>query len=159
MKLPVPDPAKVELKDEADFELIGHPMPRVDIPAKVNGSAGFGIDVRVPDMLFAVIARCPTFGGKAAKFDAAKAKSVAGVRDVFEIPALGADKFTAGGVVVIADSTWAAMKGRDALGVTWDRGPAASETSEAMYVRAARGGSQNPGKRVRNDGDVEQGAV
>src|SRR4029077_268666 len=105
MKLPVPDPAKVELKDEADFEVIGHPTPRVDIPAKVNGSAGFGLDVRVPDMLFAVIARCPTFGGKAAKYDAAKAKSVAGVRDVFEIPALGADKFTAGGVVVIADST------------------------------------------------------
>jgi isoquinoline 1-oxidoreductase subunit beta len=155
MKLPVPDPAKVELKDEADFEVIGHPTPRVDIPAKVNGSAGFGLDVRVPDMLFAVIARCPTFGGKAAKYDAAKAKSVAGVRDVFEIPALGADKFTAGGVVVIADSTWAAMKGRDALGVTWDRGRAASETSEGMYA-ALREAARKSGKRVRNDGDVDK---
>jgi isoquinoline 1-oxidoreductase beta subunit len=154
-KLPVPDPAKVELKDEADFELIGHATPRVDIPAKVNGSAEFGIDVRVPEMLFAVVARCPTFGGKAAKFDAAKAKSIAGVRDVFEIPALSADKFTAGGVVVVADSTWAAMKGRDALGVTWDRGAAASETSEAMYA-ALRAASQKSGTRVRNDGDVEK---
>jgi isoquinoline 1-oxidoreductase beta subunit len=154
-KLPVPDPAKVELKDEADFELIGHATPRVDIPAKVNGSAEFGIDVRVPEMLFAVVARCPTFGGKAAKFDTAKAKSIAGVRDVFEIPALSADKFTAGGVVVVADSTWAAMKGRDALGVTWDRGAAASETSEAMYA-ALRAASQKSGTRVRNDGDVEK---
>ncbi len=154
-KLPVPDPEKVELKNEADFELIGRATPRVDIPAKVNGSAGFGIDVRVSEMLFAVVARCPTFGGKAAKFDAAKAKSVSGVRDVFEIPALSADKFTAGGVVVVADSTWAAMKGRDALGVTWDRGAAASENSEVMYT-ALRAASQKSGTRVRNDGDVEK---
>jgi isoquinoline 1-oxidoreductase beta subunit len=62
-KLPLPDPEKVELKDESDFELIGHATPRVDIPSKVNGSAQFGIDVRVPEMLFAVVARCPTFGG------------------------------------------------------------------------------------------------
>jgi isoquinoline 1-oxidoreductase beta subunit len=106
-------------------------------------------------MLFAVIARCPTFGGKAANFDKAKAKSVPGVRDVFEVPALGADKFTAGGVVVLADSTWAAMKGRDALGVSWDRGPVASETSEGMYA-ALREVSHKPGKRVRNDGDVDK---
>ncbi len=69
---------KCTLKDESKFEVIGHPMPRVDIPSKVNGSAQFGLDVRVPEMLFAVVARCPTFGGKAAQFDAAKAKAVAG---------------------------------------------------------------------------------
>jgi len=74
---------------------------------------------------------------------------------VFEIPALSADKFTAGGVVVVADSTWGAMKGRDALGVTWDRGAAASETSEAIYA-ALRAASQKSGTRVRNDGDVEK---
>ncbi len=154
-KLPLPDPEKVELKDVSNFELIGHATPRVDIPAKVNGSAGFGIDVRVPGMLFAVVARCPTFGGKAAKFDAAKAKAVPGVRDVFEIPALAADRFTAGGVVVLADSTWAAMKGRDALGISWDRGPAASESTEGMYA-ALRAAAHKPGKRVRNDGDVDK---
>lgn len=155
MKLPVPDQGKVELKDASNFEIIGHSTPRVDVPAKVNGSAGFGLDVRVPDMLYAVIARCPTFGGKAAKYDAAKAKSVAGVRDVFEIPALGADRFTAGGVVVVADSTWSAMKGRDALGVTWDRGRSASETSQGMYA-ALREAAHKPGKHVRNDGDVDK---
>lgn len=155
MKLPVPDQEKVELKDEADFELIGHATPRVDIPSKVNGSAGFGLDVRVPDMLFAVVARCPTFGGKPAKFDAAKAKTLPGVRDVFEIPAFGADKFTAGGVVVVADSTWAAMQGRDALQISWYRGGAVSETSAGLYA-ALREAAQKSGKRVRNDGDVEK---
>lgn len=153
-KLPLPDPEKVELKDEADFELIGHATPRVDVPAKVNGSAQFGLDVRVPDMLFAVVARCPAFGGKAARFDAVKAKAVSGVRDVFEIPALGQGMFTAGGVAVVADSTWAAMKGREALQITWDDGPAASESSEGMR-EALRAAAQKPGKRVRNDGNVD----
>jgi isoquinoline 1-oxidoreductase subunit beta len=153
-KLPLPDQEKVELKDESDFTLIGHATPRVDIPSKVNGSAKFGLDVRVPDMLFAVVARCPTFGGKPAKFDAAKARAVSGVRDVFEIPALGKDMFTAGGVVVVADSTWAAMKGRDALDVTWDRGPAASESSETLHA-ALHATAAKPNKRVRNDGNVD----
>jgi isoquinoline 1-oxidoreductase beta subunit len=153
-KLPLPDQEKVELKDEKDFELIGHPIPRVDIPAKVNGSAQFGLDVRVPDMVFAVIARCPTFGGKPARFDVAKAKSTPGVRDIFEIPALGADKFTAGGVVVVADSTWAAFKGRDALQITWDHGSAASQSTEALR-EALRAAARKPGKRVRNDGNVD----
>ncbi len=153
-KLPLPDPEKVQLKDESDFELIGHATPRVDVPSKVNGSAQFGIDVRVPEMVFAVVARCPTFGGKAAHFDAGKAKAIPGVRDVFEIPAMAAGMFTAGGIVVVADSTWAAMKGRDALQITWDRGAAVSESSEGMR-EALRGAAQKPGKRVRNDGDVD----
>jgi isoquinoline 1-oxidoreductase beta subunit len=153
-KLPLPDPAKVKLKDEKDFVLIGHATPRVDIPSKVNGSALFGIDVRVPEMVFAVVARCPTFGGKVAHFDAAKAKAVSGVRDVFEIPALGKDMFTAGGIVVVADSTWSAMKGRDALEVTWDNGSATSESSDALY-ESLRAAAAKPGKRIRNDGNVD----
>jgi isoquinoline 1-oxidoreductase beta subunit len=154
MRLPLPDPEKVRLKDEADFELIGHATPRVDIPSKVNGSAVFGLDVRVPDMLFAVVARCPTFGGKHAHFDAAKAKAVPGVRNVFEIPALGRDMFTAGGVVVVADSTWAAMQGREALQITWDNGAAAAESTSTLHT-ALHSGAGRPGKRVRNDGDVD----
>jgi isoquinoline 1-oxidoreductase beta subunit len=153
-KLPIPDPDKVELKDESEFQLIGHATPRVDIPSKVNGSAGFGIDVRVPEMLFAVVARCPTFGGKPAKVDVAKAKATPGVRNVFEIPALGVDMFTAGGVVVVADSTWSAMKGRDALQITWDNGKAASESTAALR-ESLRAGAEKRGKSVRNDGDVD----
>jgi isoquinoline 1-oxidoreductase subunit beta len=153
-KLPLPDQEKVPLKDPSKFEVIGHPTARVDVPSKVNGSAQFGIDVRVPDMVFAVVARCPTFGGKPVHFDAAKAKAVAGVRDVFEIPAVGKGVFTAGGIVVVADSTWAAMKGRDVLEIIWDRGAAASESSEGMRA-ALREAAAKPGKSVRNDGDVD----
>jgi isoquinoline 1-oxidoreductase beta subunit len=154
-KLPPPDQEKVHLKDEADFALIGHPTARVDVPSKVNGSAQFGIDVRVPEMVFAVVARCPTFGGKAAHFDAGQAKATAGVRDVFEIPALGTGLFTAGGIVVVADSTWAAIKGREALQISWDHGAAVSESSAGMG-EALRGAAEKPGKRVRNDGDVDR---
>ena len=154
MRLPLPDPEKIQLKDASEFELIGHTTPRVDIPSKVNGSAVFGLDVRVPDMMYAVIARCPTFGGKHAHFDASKAKSVPGVKDVFEIPALGRDMFTAGGVVVVADSTWAAMKGRDALQITWDNGPAAAESTDTLHT-SLHAGAGRSGKRIRNDGDVD----
>ena len=153
-KLPLPDPEKVPLKREKDFVLIGHATPRVDIPSKVNGSAQFGIDVRVPGMLYAVVARCPTFGGKVAHFEAAKAKGVSGVRDVFEIPALGKDMFTSGGIAVVADSTWSAMKGREALEITWNNGPATSESSAALY-ESLRAAAAKPGKRIRNDGDVD----
>jgi isoquinoline 1-oxidoreductase beta subunit len=124
------------------------------VPSKVNGSAQFGLDVRVPDMLFAVVARCPTFGGRPAHFDASQAKALPGVLDVFEIPALGGGMFTAGGVVVVADSTWTAIKARRALQITWDNGPNASESSDALSA-ALRAAAKKPGKRVRNDGDVE----
>jgi isoquinoline 1-oxidoreductase beta subunit len=154
-KLPRPDPKKVKLKDEKDFQLIGHATPRVDVPAKVNGSAVFGLDVRVPEMLFAVVARCPTFGGKPAHFDATKANAVPGVRNVFGIPALGQDMFTAGGIVVVADSTWAAMKGREALEITWDHGAATSESTDTLR-QALHTGAGKAGRRVRNDGDVDK---
>jgi hypothetical protein len=153
-KLPLPDQEKVPLKNESEFELIGQATPRVDIPSKVNGSAQFGIDVRVPDMLFAVVARCPTFGGKPAHFDASKAKVVPGVKDVFEIPALGKDMYTAGGIVVVADSTWAAMKGRQALQIGWDHGAAASESSASLH-ESLRAAASKPAKRIRNDGNVD----
>jgi isoquinoline 1-oxidoreductase subunit beta len=153
-KLPIPDEAKVPLKDPAKFEVIGHPVPRVDVPAKSNGSAQFGIDVRVPDMLFAVVARCPVLGGKPAHFDAAKAKAMPGVHDVFEIPAMAPQIHSAGGVVVVADSTWMAIKTRDALQITWDNGPAVSESSDGLRA-ALHAAALKSGKRARNDGDVE----
>jgi isoquinoline 1-oxidoreductase beta subunit len=126
----------------------------VDVPAKVNGTAQFGIDVRLPGMVFAVVARCPVFGGRAAAFDASKAKAVPGVIDVFEIPAFGADRYTAGGVVIVANSTWTAIKGREALQVNWDNGPTASESSEALRG-SLRAAAMKSGKRVRNDGNVD----
>src|SRR5207249_187530 len=92
-------PANITLKDPARFRLIGKATKRLDTPEKVDGSAVFGMDVRVPGMLYAVAARCPVFGGKVASFDGTKAKSVAGVKDVVPIST---------GVAVIADNTWSA---------------------------------------------------
>lgn len=150
---PLPDPEKVELKSPDDFEIIGKDVPRVDIPSKVDGSARFGIDVRVPGMLYAVIARCPTFGGKVARFDAARSKAVPGVRQVFEIPGSEASPFTAGGIAVVAESTWAAIEGRRALTINWDHGPHANESSESLSKEFDRLLAQE-GKVVQSDGEA-----
>ncbi|PYQ08336.1 MAG: hypothetical protein DMF83_06880 [Acidobacteria bacterium] len=152
-KLPIPDFNKVPLKNPDDFHIVGQSIARTDIPSKVDGSARFGIDVRVPGLLYAVVARCPTFGGKAARFDATKAKAIAGVRHVLEIPAVGAGAHTAGGIAVVADSTWAAMQGRQALQIDWDHGPHASESSQTLR-QASETIAAQPGKVVRNEGDA-----
>jgi isoquinoline 1-oxidoreductase beta subunit len=154
-KRPLPDFKTISLKDEKAFGIIGTSVPRVDMPSKVDGSARFGIDVRVPGMLYAVIARCPTFGGKAAKFDAAKAKAVPGVKHVVEIPATGPDGAHApGGVAVVAESTWAATLGRAALGIEWDHGPNKGESTAALRAQMEKLVSF-PGKVCRNDGDAD----
>ena len=154
-KQPLPDFKTVALKDESAFRIVGTKVPRVDIPSKVDGTAVFGIDVRVPGMLYAVIARCPTFGGKAVKFDIAKAKAVAGVKHVVEIPPTGPDgAFAPGGVAVVATSTWAATRGRAALGIEWDHGPNQAETSASLRAQMEKLVSA-PGKVCRNDGDAE----
>jgi isoquinoline 1-oxidoreductase beta subunit len=105
-------------------------------------------------MQYAVIARCPVFGGKVAEFNAAKAKQVAGVRDVIAIDAVGEGAFTAGGIVVLADNSWAAMEGRKALEITWDEGPNAGESSESLRKHFIENAAQ-PGKVVRNEGDAD----
>src|SRR5262249_54267189 len=153
-KRPLPDFSKLTLKGPAEFHIVGSNVPRTEIPQKVDGSARFGIDVRVPGMFYAVVARCPTFGGKAKSFDAAKAKAVPGVRQVFEIPAVSKGAHSAGGVAVVADSTWAAMQGREALQVEWDHGSHAAETSAVLKERF-EATLQKPGKAVRNEGDIE----
>src|SRR5258708_4909968 len=153
-KLPVPDLNTVPLKNPDDFTIIGHDRKRFEAAAKSTGGAKFGIDSRMPGMEYAVIARCPVFGGKMAKFDAAKAKQVAGVRDVFPIDPVGEGAFTAGGVVVLADNSWAAVQGRKALDITWDEGPNAGESSESLRKHFIENAAQ-PGKVVRNEGDAD----
>src|SRR5881398_754599 len=118
----VPVPQDVPLKDPKDWKILGTRVRRLDTPPKVDGSAQFGIDVKAPGMLVAVIARSPVFGGKVKSFDAAKAKAVPGVRHVVQISS---------GVAVVADGYWPAKKGRDALDVSWDEGPNAQVTSSA----------------------------
>jgi isoquinoline 1-oxidoreductase subunit beta len=131
-ELPLINPDAITLKQPKDFRFIGKHIPRTDVPSKVDGSATFGIDVRVPGMLFAVIARCPFFGGRLQSFDSSAAKTVPGVQAVFAVPPLPRYFNTAGGVAVVADSTWAAMQGRKALAPRWDKGPGENESTENL---------------------------
>jgi isoquinoline 1-oxidoreductase subunit beta len=130
--LPPINPDEIALKRPKDFRFMGKPIPRTDVPGKVDGSAIFGIDVRVPGMLYAVIARCPFFGGRLESFDSSAAKAVPGVRAVFPVPPLPRHFNTAGGVAVVADSTWTAMQGRKALALRWDKGPGENESTEDL---------------------------
>jgi isoquinoline 1-oxidoreductase beta subunit len=154
-KLPVPDFATVPLKGANTFCLLGTSPIRRDVPSKIDGSARFGLDVRVPGQLFAVIARCPTVGGSVRRFDAAKATQTPGVRHVFEIPALPTDRiFATGGVAIVADTTWAAIQGRDALQIEWDHGPHTAESSAALRAQFETLIAKEGDIIVRNDGDA-----
>jgi isoquinoline 1-oxidoreductase subunit beta len=152
-KLPVPDLKTVPLKNSNDFTIVGHDTRRVDSREKATGTAKFGLDSRAPGMQYAVIARCPVFGGKVKTFDATKTKAMPGVRDVFVIDPVGQGAFTAGGVAVLADNSWAALQGRKALQITWDEGSAASESSASLHQQFLANAAK-PGKVVRNDGDA-----
>jgi len=153
-KLPIPNFNTVPLKNSDDFMLVGHDTRRYEVRDKATGKAVFGIDSRVPGMLFAVVARCPVFGGKLVSFDAAKAKAVPGVRDVIAFETSGRGASTTGGVAVLAVNSWAAMQGRKALEVKWDLGPAAKESSAGLHEQFLANAAK-PGKIVRNDGDAD----
>lgn len=114
-KLPVPE--NVALKDPKDFKIVGKRTKRLDTPVKVNGTAEFGIDVKLPGMVYASLAQCPVIGGKVKSFDAGKAKTMPGVLAVVEIP---------DGVAVVADSFWRAKTARDTVSVIWDEGAVAA---------------------------------
>ena len=137
-KLTATELSEVRLKTPKEFRIAGKSMPRVDTPAKVDGSAIFGLDIRVPGMLFAVIARCPHFGGKVTSFDTSDAEAVPGVKAVFAVPSIGyvpaieRNLNVAGGIAVVATSTWAASHGRKALNLTWDKGAGASESTASL---------------------------
>ena len=120
----------------------------------MDGSAIFGLDVRVPGMVYAAVARCPVFGGKVKSFDAAKTKALKGVLDVFEIPAITEGVHSCGGVVVVAETTYIAFQGRKLLEIQWDNGPAATESSETLR-KQFRKLVDSSMKVVINQGDAE----
>jgi isoquinoline 1-oxidoreductase subunit beta len=137
-------PEHVQLKDPKTFKLIGKPVKRLDTPEKLNGGAVFGIDVKLPGMLTAVIARPPIFGAKMKSFDDSRARSMPGVKKIAAIPA---------GVAVIADTFWQAKTARDALRVEWDEGSMQNfSTSEMMQQFRER--AKSPGTSVRKEGDA-----
>ncbi len=140
-----PLPEQVRLKESGTFRLLGTPVPRMDTPAKVNGSAVFGQDVRVPGMLFASIERCPWFRGKAVRVEAGEALRLPGVVDVQIIDA---------GVAVLAESTWAAFKGRSALQVQWS--PSKLQGLDSGAIRARLQKALDRPKPRRNEGNVDK---
>jgi isoquinoline 1-oxidoreductase beta subunit len=125
-------PRDVPLKDPSRYRLIGTRVTGTDNHKVVTGQPLFGIDVRLPNMKFAAVAKCPVFNGRPVRFDATKARQVPGVRDVIEITGLDNPTFLMPGVAVVADSTWAAFKGRDALVVQWEEGPYANESNATL---------------------------
>jgi isoquinoline 1-oxidoreductase subunit beta len=140
----LPVPADVKLKDPTAFRWLGKPMKRLDAPLKVDGSAKFGLDMRVPGMLYAVVARPPVVGAQLRNVDDGAARAVAGVVDVKTVP---------GGVAVFATNTWAAKKGREALRLDWDGGKNAT-FSTAQQRRDYHALLQKPGNVAGTRGDV-----
>ena len=141
-KLPVPQ--NPVLKDPKDFRILGKGLTRIDTPSKVNGSAGFGIDVKLPGLLTAVMVHAPVPGAKIVSVDDAAAKAIPGVRQVVQIPQ---------GVAVLAEGYWTALQGRDALVVKWDDGPLGSLSSESIS-KLLTDATTKPGVVARNEGDV-----
>lgn len=136
-------PAEVKLKSPADFGIIGQPLPRLDTPPKTNGSARFGLDVQVPGMLVAVMARSPAPGVKPAQVDDTAAKAIKGVKQVLSLPS---------GVAVLASGFWAAKKGRDALKITWDWGDKPRLDSAAI-TRQLTAAAATEGAAARSAGE------
>lgn len=141
----LPVPTDVTLKTAKDYKIIGKPIPRLDTPAKVNGSAEYGIDFRVPDMKYAVLARCPVIGGKVANFDDKDTKKISGVSYV--------GKIGDSSIAVVADSVWSAMEGRRVLQVSWDEGPN-KDLNTAACMDSLRQGASKKGVPLFSTGDV-----
>jgi isoquinoline 1-oxidoreductase beta subunit len=143
----LPAPQNVTLKDPKDFKLIGTAQKRLDSPEKVDGTAVFGLDVRLPGMVYAAIVNSPVFGGKLVSVDDTNAKKIPGVRQVIRFD---------NGVAVIGDHTWAAKRGAAALDLTWNEGRGA-DFSTAKVVQQLADASKKDGAVARKDGDTKKG--
>ena len=143
-RMPVPE--NVALKRPEDFKLIGTPAKRLDTPAKVNGTAVYGIDVRPPGVKIATLAQSPVFGGRVKRVDDAAAKAVKGVRQIVRLD---------DAVAVVADHMGAAKKGLAALKIEWDDGPHAKLNTDAI-VRELEQATFNPGAVAQNIGDADR---
>jgi isoquinoline 1-oxidoreductase beta subunit len=145
------------LKEPARYRIIGKPVRGVDVPAIVEGRAEFGIDARLPGLLRAVVARCPYFDGGIESFDATETLKVRGVRQVVRIDAAPGDKaytILATGLAVVADTTWAAMRGRELLKVNWTRGPFAEENTP-QFEADCRAALERRGQVVLDNGNFD----
>ena len=141
----LPVPSEPRLKDPSEWTLIGTKVPRLDSVAKTDGTAIYSLDIRRPNQVTAVVARAPRFGATVKGFDGEAARKVAGVLDVVQVPT---------GVAVLARDTWAAMKGREALTVTWDDSTAETRSSDAILAEY-RERAKGPGLTASERGDPQ----
>ncbi len=151
-KLPVPK--QVILKERKNYKIIGQPLPRQDTPLKTNGKAIFGLDKKLPGMLYAVVERNPRFRGKVKSFDDTAAKAIAGVKQVFkvEMPVFGSVRE---GVAVVADNLWTAMQARKVLKVEWDDEGFEHLNTTQLYERM-KADLKKPGLSQRTGGNFEE---
>jgi isoquinoline 1-oxidoreductase subunit beta len=155
-KLPLPKFDEVPLRPRQELRHLGTDLPMLDAPVMVTGAAQYGADVRLPGTLVAVIARPPAISGKLVRHDASKALAVPGVKKVVVMPTpkppYGFQPW--GGVAVLAENTWAALRGRAALALTWEAGEHGSYDSEAYRKELSQAANQ-PGQVARKLGDVD----
>lgn len=144
-----PLPEKPQLKKRDAFRVVGTSRKRIDGSDIVTGKARFGLDVRVPGMLYAAVSRPPAFGSKLASFDAKKARAIPRVREVVEIPT---------GVAVVAENTWAALRGREALEIEWTPSKD-GEFDSASHMKVLEEITSEPGITIRKDGRGREGFV
>jgi isoquinoline 1-oxidoreductase subunit beta len=147
-----PLPTQPVLKEPAAFKLLGQPVKRINVAAKLDGSARFGIDVQPPGMQYASVVMCPTLGGSVASFDARQASALPGVKKVFAVAGYNGGS---GGVAVIADTPFHAMRAVKALTVQWQHGAAASLSSDDIYKQLAATLDTETGFAFYNTGDVD----
>ena len=153
--LPVPPKESVKLKQPADYKLLGKRISGVDNPKIVTGQPLFGIDMKLPGMLYAVYEKCPAFGGKVVSANLDQIKTLPGVKDAFVLEGTKDVKGLVPGVAIIADSTWSAFSARRQLRVTWDEGNVVNESWDSFVTKARAEAGKSAGKQLRKDGDPD----
>jgi isoquinoline 1-oxidoreductase beta subunit len=153
--LPVPAADAVTLKQPKDFKLLGTRVAQFDTRKIVTGQSLFGLDMKLPGMLYAVYEKCPAFGGKVVSANVDQIKTLPGVKDAFILAGNGELKELVSGVAIIADSTWSAFSARKQLKIVWDEGKVAAESWESFVTQAKEKSTQPGGRPLRKDGDPD----
>ena len=148
-------PENPSFKNRKDFRYIGKELPSIDIDDFTSGKAIYGMDVKIPGMKYAAVARCPVTFGTVRSFDATNTEKLPGISKVIEMKRVERPFGHLGGIAVVADNTWSALKGKEALKIEWDFGDNASYDTEA-YMKTLRENVTKKGKLIQEKGDIER---
>ncbi len=154
--LPVPEAKSVVLKDPKDFKLLGQRVSGVDNGKIVTGQSLYGIDFKLPGLVYAVFEKCPVFGGKVVSANLDRIKALPGIKDAFILEGTSDIRGLVPGVAILADSTWSAFSARRQLKVTWDEGSHANDSWAQFTVEAQKMAAEGKGKVIRQDGDIDK---